>query len=64
MGARVGELTRFGRPCGRVTAATTLDGQAAPDLDPVIPAADGDPFDALATKLRTFTSGCFTAKLT
>jgi predicted peptidase len=27
--------------CGRVTAATTLDEQPAPDLDPVIPASDG-----------------------
>ncbi len=38
--------------CGRVTPATTLNGQPAPDLDPVIPVSDGDPFDALAAKLR------------
>jgi predicted peptidase len=38
--------------CGRVTAAATLDEQPAPDLDPVIPASDGDPFNALAARLR------------
>lgn len=38
--------------CGRVTAASTLNGRPAPDLDPVTPAAAGDPFDALAAKLK------------
>ena len=38
--------------CGRVTLAATLGGQPAPDLDPVIPASDGDPFEALAAKLK------------
>lgn len=38
--------------CGRVTSAATLDGQPAPDLDPVIPVSDGDVFDALAAKLK------------
>lgn len=40
--------------CGRVTAATALDGRPAADPDPVVPAADGggDPFEALAARLR------------
>jgi predicted peptidase len=39
--------------CGRVTAATTLDDRPTADRDPVTPAADGDPFEALAARLRT-----------
>lgn len=38
--------------CGRVTAATTLDGQPAPDVDPVIPKTDNDPFSVLAAQLK------------
>lgn len=38
--------------CGRVTPATTLDGQPAPDLDPVVPKSDNDPFRVLAAQLR------------
>ena len=38
--------------CGRVTPATTLGGQPAPDVDPVVPGTDGDPFRALAAKLK------------
>lgn len=38
--------------CGRVRPATTLDGQPALDADPVIPVVDGDPFEALAAKLK------------
>ncbi|MEO5799997.1 MAG: PHB depolymerase family esterase [Gemmatimonadales bacterium] len=44
---------------GRITAATTLDGQPAPDLDPVIPASAGDPFDALAAKLKNIPTWVF-----
>ena len=45
--------------CGRVTAATTLGGQPAPDLDAVIPASAGDPFDALAAKLKNIPTWVF-----
>ena len=38
--------------CGRVTPATTLDGQPAPDSDPVVPKTDNDPFSVLATRLK------------
>ena len=38
--------------CGRVTPATTLDGQPAPDSDPVVPRTDSDPFSVLAAQLR------------
>ncbi len=38
--------------CGRVTPATTMDGQPAPDVDPVVPVRAGDPFSALASTLR------------
>ncbi|MBK6496241.1 MAG: prolyl oligopeptidase family serine peptidase [Gemmatimonadetes bacterium] len=38
--------------CGRVRLAANRDGQPARDTDPVIPVADGDPFEALAAKLK------------
>ena len=45
--------------CGRVTVASTLDGQPSPDLDPVIPTADGEPFEALASKLKNMPTWVF-----
>lgn len=38
--------------CGRVTAGSTLDDRPAADRDPVVPANDGDPFEALSARLR------------
>jgi predicted peptidase len=38
--------------CGRVTPAATLDGQPAPDTDPVVQ-NDGDRFAALATRMKS-----------
>lgn len=38
--------------CGRVTPAAVPDERSAPDRDPVVPGADGEPFAALAARLR------------
>ena len=38
--------------CGRVSTAATLDDRPTADRDPVIPKSDGDPFEALAARLR------------
>ena len=38
--------------CSRVTPTATLDDRPAPDLDPVVPAPERDPFTALAERLK------------
>ena len=45
--------------CGRVTPATTLDGQPAPDVDPVVPKTDNDPFNVLAVQLKRIPTWIF-----
>lgn len=39
--------------CGRVRPSETVNGRPIPDMDPVVPAGAGDPFEALAGRIRS-----------
>jgi len=39
--------------CGRVTPASTLNGKPLPDQDPVVPPTDGEPFAAVAERVKS-----------
>ncbi len=39
--------------CGRVRPSESVNGRPIPDMDPVVPAEAGDPFEALAGRIRS-----------